>query len=165
MLNADELAEFSGTNSEPSTLTFTCCKRILETHVTNETRELDFVGFLNLVLALENKTSLPSLEYFWKIFNVDLSGRLTAQTIDHFYLDVQDLLNRARYHAAPSNVIVNEVFDLLNCNSTEGATFESFKKSGNGHLVASILTDASCFLAYENREVTMNQAMHGQGED
>lgn len=148
---------FTGTSVEPAQFTRSACERIIQVHMPHSSvQELDFNGFVNLVLAIENKTSAPSLAYFWKVLDIFDTGRLTPRAIQYFYRDIYDILRRDNYPVAPANVVTSEIMDILRCNDGDGVTFNDFKSSGQANTVASILLDASCFLIYENREAQMN---------
>lgn len=157
-LSVEEMLAFTGTSLEPAQFTRAACERIIQTHMSNSaiTNELDYVGFINLVLAIEHKSTLASLQYFWKVLDVFDTGRLTADGIQYFYRDIHKSLRKDDYPAVPANVIVNEIFDILGCSDPRGASYDMFKKSGQGSIVASILLDVSCFLIYENREAQLS---------
>jgi hypothetical protein len=156
-LSISELMNFTGTSVEPAQFTRSACERIIQVHMPHSAiQELDFNGFVNLVLAIENKASAPSLTYFWKVLDVFDTGRLTPQAIQYFYRDIYNILRKDDYPVAPANVVTSEVMDILRCNDEDGVTFNEFKASGQANTVASILLDASCFLIYENREAQIN---------
>jgi Ca2+-binding EF-hand superfamily protein len=59
-------------------------ERIFEEYVPYSPGELDYKGFVRLVLALEHPTSPQSIRYFWRILDFDQSGRLTPLKINDF---------------------------------------------------------------------------------
>lgn len=166
-LNIDELYDFAGTKAVTSQLTRTACEQIIRQHnlTTNNSSnrsdfsEIDYIGFINLVYALESSKSSASLNYFWKVLDVDGNNRVTVKNIEFFYQDVFNVLrNNLGFPAAPLDVVVNEILDLVGCNDNEGISHEAFMTSNHGHLVASILLDASSFLMYESRESQLSPA-------
>ena len=171
MLSVDELLAFTGTPVKESVqLTRLALERIFQENVTYQPMEMDYKLFLDLVLALENKHSVESLAYFWRILDLDKTGRISPSTITYFYTDVYESLRASSYDAPlPANVVV-EVFDILACNDPRGPTFADLVKSGQGHVVVSMLIDVTGFWAYDNRESLMQQPASnstggGGGED
>ena len=157
MLSKDEFSLYSG--SDGVQLTQTAINRIFEENITygtgsvdTEGPEMDYKTFLDYVLAIENKSSQESLQYFWRVLDIDKTGRLSKEIITYFYRDIHDVLKSSNYDApAVSNVIV-EVFDILACNDHRGPTFQDLVKSGQGHTVISMLLDVNGFWSYDNRE-------------
>jgi hypothetical protein len=129
-------------------------ERIFEEYVPYSPGELDYKGFVRLVLALEHPTSPQSIRYFWRILDFDQSGRLTPLKINNFYREVYASLVGG-YDAPSAAHVVVEVFDLLACNSSEGATLDDFLTSQQGHVVAAMLLDVNGFWRYDNRESLM----------
>lgn len=134
MLSLEELKNFEGMppigNSNPASssgaqFTETAIKRILEEYAIFQPYELDYKGFVNLVIALENLPKrMEALHYFWRVLDVDRSGRLDGRKIKLFYREICESLRNIRYEAPSEEHVVLEVFDLLACNNSEGATFE-----------------------------------------
>jgi len=158
MLSVDELLAFTGSPVKESVqLTRLALERIFQENVTYQPMEMDYKLFLDLVLALENKQSVESLAYFWRILDLDKTGRLSPSNITYFYTDVYESLRASSYDAPlPANVVV-EVFDILACNDPRGPTFADLVKSGQGHVVVSMLIDVTGFWTYDNRESLMQQ--------
>lgn len=63
MLKKHELMRYSGG------LTKIFVDRLFEEYQTFE-GEMDYKTFLDFVLAMENRKTIPSLQYFWKILDV-----------------------------------------------------------------------------------------------
>ena len=58
-LSVSEILNFTGTSLEPSQFTRAASERIIAAHMNKHpiTSKLDYVGFINLVLAIENKST------------------------------------------------------------------------------------------------------------
>jgi len=152
-LSEDELYHFSGLNPADSLrLTRVAIRRLLEETVTYTPVEMDFKGFLDLVLALENKTAAQSMTYFWNIINVDKTGRLSPHNILYFYKEIYSSLKEHGCDAPEPTGVVFEIFDILSCQNQDGPTLKELIKSGQGHVVLSMLLDVTGFWQYDNRE-------------
>jgi serine/threonine-protein phosphatase 2A regulatory subunit B'' len=162
-LSEDELYHFGGMNpSDSLRLTRTAIRRLLEETVTYSPVELDFKGFLDLVLALRNKATAQSITYFWKIINVDKSGRLSEQNIHYFYKEIFSSLKEHGCDAPDVKNVVVEIFDILACQDPRGPTLKDVIKSGQGHVVMSMLLDVTGFWQYDNRESLIGQQQQQQ---
>jgi hypothetical protein len=49
---------------------------------------MDYKTYLDLILALEDKCHPQSLAYFWRVLDIDKSGRLSTKVIEYFYKDI-----------------------------------------------------------------------------
>jgi hypothetical protein len=157
MLSQEELLAFSGTPGELLQLTQTAVRRLFEEYITYRPMEMDYRTFLDLVLALENKLTVESMSYFFRILDIDKCGRLTPASIRYFYKDIHETLKSTKYDAPPVANMVVEVFDILSCNDPRGPTFQELVSSGQGHTVISMLLDVNGFWVYDNRESLMQQ--------
>jgi Ca2+-binding EF-hand superfamily protein len=152
-LSMEELYQFTGINDGDNFQLSKCViKRILEESVTWQPAELDFKGFLNLVLALENKTTTESLNYWWRMINISPTGRLSSEVIIYFYSEIFEALQANEYGAPDPKQLVTEVFDILGCRDERGPTFKDLVTSQQGYVVLSLLTDENGFWMYDNRE-------------
>jgi serine/threonine-protein phosphatase 2A regulatory subunit B'' len=86
MLKKQELARFS-----PG-LTNIFIDRVFEEYQTYE-GEMDYKNFLDFVLAMENKKSPQSLQYFWRILDVFHKGAIDTFVINMFFRAVIDKLS------------------------------------------------------------------------
>ena len=148
----EEIGEFAGL-SRRKRINFTAAawERIFQEYISYTPVEMDYKGFVALVLALEHPTSPESIRYFWRVLDLDRSGRLTPMKIKYFYNAIHASL-AGSYDCPSAAHVVVEVFDLLACNSTEGATLNDMLTSQQGHTVISMLLDVNGFWRYDNRE-------------
>lgn len=136
----------------PVNFTTLAYERLFNEYVPYQTgNEMDYKCFINFVLALENPTSEQSIKYFWKLLDLDYSGRLTPRKIKYFYEAIRSSL-AGSYDTPLAEHIVVEVFDALGCNSEEGATLQDMIQSKQGQVVISLLLDVDGFWRYDNRE-------------
>jgi Ca2+-binding EF-hand superfamily protein len=157
-LNQEELFHFTGVKeNENVQLSKVVIRRIFEETIAYRPAEMDYKGFLDLVIALDNKSSVESMSYFWKILDVDKTGRLGPDIIQMFYRDVYESLTANGYDAPSLSNVVVEIYDLLGCSDSRGPTFKDLIRSGQGHIAIAMLTDETGFWNYDNRENLMAQ--------
>jgi len=112
---------------------------------------------VELVIALQYRTSLPSLRYFWAVLDLRGRGEVGEEEIRIFYQQIFDIWqNIARnnpegYIPPPLNDVMIEILDLAK-SSTGSFTFQQLVESGNAEIVITILTDAIGFWRHDNRE-------------
>ena len=159
-LSQDELFQFCGVReSESVQLSRTVIRRIFEEYISYQPSELDYKAFVDLVIALDNKRCPESMAYFWRLLDVNKTGRLGQETINLFYRDIHESLHANGYDApSPANVAV-EVYDLLGCEDPRGPSFKELVASGQGHVAISMLVDETGFWQYDNRESHIAQSV------
>jgi len=173
MLSQEELLAFAGTepyyqnaNADGGgggggggcqvQLTAVTIRRIFDEYITYPPpHEMDYKMFLDLILALDNKTTAQSMAYFFRLLDIDRTGRIGPSNVNYFYSEVRAALKANGYDAPPPASVVIEVSDILSCNDIRGPCFADFVSSGQGHTVLSLLTDANEFWLYDNRESLM----------
>jgi serine/threonine-protein phosphatase 2A regulatory subunit B'' len=164
----EEVMSFTGVSKAyPVNFTTLAYERLFNEYVPCQTgNEMDYKCFINFVLALENPTSEQSIKYFWKLLDLDFSGRLTPRKIKYFYEAIRSSF-AGRYDTPSAEHIVVEVFDALGCNSEEGATLQDMIQSKQGQVVISLLLDVDGFWRYDNREHLnqMNSAVVEEEEE
>lgn len=166
MLSLEEAQAFRGINSRTDVcLSDTAWQRIFEELITYEPFELDYKGFVYVVLAVSNIRSPSAARFFWRVLDYDRSGRLTAVKIRFFYNAIAKAL-RESYEVPSMELIVTEVFDMLRIpDSQAGASFEDFVKSKQGHVVISLLLDVNGFWRYDNRDSLANEQEEEEEEE
>ena len=58
---------------------------------------MDYKTYVEFVVAIENKTSIQSLKYFWCLFNIDNNNKLSTRTIGNIHLFLLNL-TYSHYH-------------------------------------------------------------------
>lgn len=156
-LSRYEFSRFAGTRRIATRFTWLAVDHLFETHVHNDSQELDFIGFVDVVLALESTSSSASLRYFWKILDFDGKHIMNSLMIQYFYQEVQSLMLEIGEDAPPLDNILVEIFDMIGCPLSTGARFEDILKSKQGYTVLTMLLDGNAFWRYDNRESLMNK--------
>jgi hypothetical protein len=133
-------------------LTPVAVERIFQEHLTFE-NEMDYKGYLDLVLALENKPTEASLGYMWKVFVSKPSSKLERDTLERLISSVLSTISVSnpalmvpQYKVSD---LFNEIFDMLNVKDRDYLTLEDLRRYPG---VCAMLLDAHAFYLYDIRE-------------
>lgn len=145
-------------------LTPVAVDRIFQEHQTYE-NEMDYKGFLDLVLALENNRSEASLKYFWKIIYVEKeTEKIKKQSIELFLSSVLATVTAYASNASSSlykvEDLYNEICDMLMILDRNYVTLADLQ-GHKGALVPLMLIDAHAFHLYDNRESLLSTPAAG----
>lgn len=180
LLSIEEVKLFKGYQKEELLFTHTAWTRILEELVLFDPFELDYKGFVKLLLALEDFQKVPNtirkdneikdipgingLKFFWSIIDFNRSGRLSPKKIKLFYQEI--VVGMSAHHQvgslpSPDDIVV-EVYDVLGYEANEivddyGPTFEDLVYSCQSKTVLMMLLDTNSFWRYEFRESLIGQ--------
>ena len=153
LLTPAELLEY-----KENTLTKSFINRLFEEcHTFNG--EMDFKGFVDFVLALENRKEYQSLAYLFRILDIDHAGKLTKFTLWYFFRDIQEKLGTSSGISVSFDDVVHELFDIVRPANSDYITLEDLVRCGQGDIVLSIIIDLDGFWRYENRELMLAQAV------
>ena len=121
---------------------------------------MDYKTFLDFVLAMENKSSPQSVQYIWRLLDIDKKGYLDSFTINYFFRDIADKL---KDEAANMADVKDEIFDMVSPVNPMRITYKDLINSGCAETVIDILIDINGFWAYDNRD--SNQAEKDDADD
>ncbi|KAJ3267978.1 hypothetical protein HDV01_003625, partial [Terramyces sp. JEL0728] len=76
--------------------------------------EMDYMGYLDFVLAIENLDTPEAMAAIFPILDVKKDGFLDESTISYFVKDVVIRMFAANLEAIPKSDVVNEIFDMVN---------------------------------------------------
>jgi len=147
MLSRQELGRFSWG------LTDIYIDRIFEEYQTFE-GEMDYKSFLDFVLAMENKKSIQSLQYFWKILDVFHKNAIDTFVVNMFLRSVVEKLEARQKLGYRVEDIKDEIWDMAKPDTPHALVFNDLVKSNFGDTIVSILTDARAFYIYDQREAS-----------
>lgn len=160
MLSKQELAGYGS-----GTLTSVFLNRVFSECLTYD-GEMDYKTYLDFVLALENRHEPQSLQYLFKILDVDHVGYLTAFTLNYFFKGIQEQIESHKAEPVTFEDVKNEIFDMVKPVDPTKITVKDLVNCGQGETVVSILIEFHRFWSYENREnfsiadtTTMDEAM------
>ncbi|KAJ3314585.1 Serine/threonine-protein phosphatase 2A regulatory subunit B'' subunit gamma [Boothiomyces sp. JEL0838] len=113
--------------------------------------EMDYMGYLDFVLAIENLDTPEAMAIIFPILDVKKDGFLDESTISYFVKDVVIRMFAANLDAIPKSDVVNEIFDMVNPKVKHYITLKDLQTCGVGGAVLDILTDFTGFHSYDNR--------------
>ncbi len=77
-------------------------------------QEMDYKTFLDFVLAMENKNTTQSIEYFWRLVDIKHNGRLDAGVIRYFFnAIIRCLEQRELDKGIKQEDVTDEIFDMV----------------------------------------------------
>ncbi|KAJ3159435.1 Serine/threonine-protein phosphatase 2A regulatory subunit B'' subunit gamma [Geranomyces michiganensis] len=146
MLSRDELAQYNG-----GTLTPVFLDRVFQECQTYG-GEMDYRGFLDFVLAMENIQTPESMAYFFRALDIQGVGYLDGPTVMYFFKDVVDKMVSLGHEPLGIRDVKNEIFDMANPKTESRITLDDLVASGVGGTIIKLLSDVEGFWAYEARE-------------
>jgi serine/threonine-protein phosphatase 2A regulatory subunit B'' len=158
MLSPAELAAYRG-----GILTSACIGRIFAECHTYE-GEIDFKGYLDVILALENRTSAASQRYLFRLLDVNHTGRVGLQELRGFCREVVDKLVASGQEPVDVANVCDEIFDMVHPRQPGYLTLDDILRCKVGHTACSIPLDAAAFFAYDRREELKGDGTEGQPE-
>jgi serine/threonine-protein phosphatase 2A regulatory subunit B'' len=110
----------------------------------------DFIWFM---ISEEDKTSSRSLEYWFKLVDLDSNGIITSHEMEYFYEEQLRRLEYLNQEAVPFKDILCQMSDMLHPEVEFQFTLEHFlmKKSISGVFFNALL-NLNKFIAYEQRD-------------
>ncbi|KAJ8976716.1 hypothetical protein NQ317_000148, partial [Molorchus minor] len=145
MLSKSELARY-GTG----TLTKPFLDRVFQTCLTYG-GEMDYKTYLDLVLALENRSEPQALAYIFNILDLKNCGYLDAFTLNYFFRAIQDQMKQHGAEPVSFQDVKDELFDMVRPKDPETITLADLLACGQGDTFVSILIEFHGFWAYENQ--------------
>ncbi|RKO96825.1 hypothetical protein CXG81DRAFT_4662, partial [Caulochytrium protostelioides] len=116
-------------------------------------RQMDFRGFLDFVLAVENLPTPEAMAYCFRALDMGGRGGLDALTLETLFRAVSEKAHRVFGHEeVPAEDIVNEIFDMVKPATPGVIRLKDLIDSGIGGTVISILIDCRGFHKYDNRD-------------
>eukprot|EP01042_Synura_sphagnicola_P000291 gene291-303_t len=112
MLSPHDLQGFLDVNKQKIQLTPATISRIFEEYVCYQPLEIDYKSFLDLILALENPKTPQSMQYLFRLLDLDKSGYISPMAMTYFYNDISEMLRSNGYCAPPIEHLKLEIFDM-----------------------------------------------------
>ncbi|KAJ8934108.1 hypothetical protein NQ314_013566 [Rhamnusium bicolor] len=151
MLSKSELAGYgSGTLTKPF------LDRVFQTCLTYG-GEMDYKTYLDLVLALENRSEPQALAFLFRILDVKNCGYLDSFTLNYYFRAIQDQMKAHGAEPVSFQDVKDELFDMVRPKDPEKITLADLLACGQGDTFVSILIEFHGFWAYENREAVSSE--------
>lgn len=114
---------------------------------------MDYKSYLDFVLALENRSEPQSLQYLFRILDIDQKGWLNPFDLNFFFRAIQRQLKRYNHEPVNLRDIQDEIYDMVKPQSDpHKIRLADLIASGHGETVVNILIDLNSFWSHENRE-------------
>lgn len=158
MLNKEELAGY-GTG----TLTKVFMDRVFQECLTYD-GEMDYKTYLDFVLAMENRHEPQSLQYLFRILDINNKGYLDTFCLNYFFRAIQEQMTFHGQEPVPFEDVKDEIFDMVRPADPYKITLQDSVSCGQGDTMISILIDLNGFWTYENREAMAADTNDGPAE-
>ncbi|XP_022656682.1 serine/threonine-protein phosphatase 2A regulatory subunit B'' subunit gamma-like isoform X2 [Varroa destructor] len=143
MLSRQEMYDYG-----EGTFTKTFIDRVFQECITYQ-GEMDYKTYLDLVLALENRSQPASIHFFFKIFDIDHKGYLDNFTMRFFLRAILEVVNDPMLKVED---ILDEIHDIVKPVAAGRITLKDLLKCGQGGLVVSMMADVNGFMRYDDRQ-------------
>ena len=135
----------------PGGLTSIFVDRLFEEYQTFE-GEMDYKTFLDFVLAMDNKKSQASLQYFWRILDVYKQGAIDTFVVNLFFRAIIKKLESKERFGFKVDDVKDEIWDMAKPKVLYAITLEDLISCGQGDIIVGMLIDARAFYEYDQRE-------------
>lgn len=152
MLSKHELQNYGS-----GTLTDVFLDRVFQECLTYN-GEMDYKSYLDFVLAIENRNEPQSLQFFFRILDIDQKGYLNPFDINYFFRAIQKQLKKYGHEPVPLRDIQDEIFDMVKPSNPYKISLIDLINSGQGEIVVNILIDLNGFWTHENRETLVAES-------
>lgn len=135
MLSKSELAGYgSGSLTQPF------LDRVFQTCLTYG-GEMDYKTYLDLVLALENRSEPQALAFLFRILDIKGCGYLDAFTLNYFFRAIQDQMKAHGAEPVSFEDVKDELFDMVRPKDPGKITLNDLLNCGQGDVFVSILIE------------------------
>jgi Ca2+-binding EF-hand superfamily protein len=141
-------------NWNNGSLTETFVNRMFQEYLTFS-GEIDYRTYLDFVLAMENRREPQSVQYFFRILDINQKGYLDSFCLHYFFKDILKFLRKQGMDNILFDDVKDEIYDMVKPKDPFKITLQDLIRSRCGDVVVSILTDFNGFWMYENREMQM----------
>nr|ACO15348.1 Serine/threonine-protein phosphatase 2A regulatory subunit B subunit gamma [Caligus clemensi] len=146
MISQSELKNY-GTR----TLTDTFIQRVFQECLTYES-EMDYKTYIDFVLAFENRKYPQSLQYFFRILDINQQGYLDSFTLNYFFKDILQEMDKNKQEPVLFEDVKDELFDMISPKDPNKITLQDLIESRQGDKIVSVLIDLNGFWSHESRD-------------
>ncbi|CAK9140604.1 unnamed protein product [Ilex paraguariensis] len=114
--------------------------------------KMDYEDFVYFMLAEEDKSSEPSLEYWFKCIDLDGNGVLTANEMQFFYEEQLHRMECMSQEAVLFKDILCQIVDMISPEREDCITLHDLKGCKLSGNVFNILFNLSKFMGFESRD-------------
>ncbi|XP_022892115.1 serine/threonine protein phosphatase 2A regulatory subunit B''beta-like [Olea europaea var. sylvestris] len=113
--------------------------------------KMGYEDFVYFILSEEDKSSEPSLEYWFKCIDLDANGVITRNEMQYFYEDQKHRMEDLHKEAVPFEDILCQIVDMINPQDKSYFTLSDIKGSKLSGSVFNILFNTKKFVAFGKR--------------
>ena len=114
---------------------------------------MDFIGYLNFILAVDNLFTKESIKYLFKPLDIYTRGYLDKQVVSMFVKSVSErlhLFSQPPIHCIED--VVDEIFDMSIPKIHNQIDVHDLMDCGIGGTIIGIMMDCNSFLQHDKRE-------------
>ncbi|KAL8130528.1 hypothetical protein V2J09_019683 [Rumex salicifolius] len=114
--------------------------------------KMGYEDFVYFILAEEDKSSEPSLEYWFKCIDLDGNGVISRNELQFFYEEQLHRMECMSQEAVPFEDILCQIVDMIKPEDDSFFTLRDMKRSKLSGSVLNILFNLNKFMAFETRD-------------
>ncbi|KAK9735238.1 hypothetical protein RND81_04G192700 [Saponaria officinalis] len=114
--------------------------------------KMGYEDFVYFILAEEDKSSEPSLEYWFKCIDIDGNGVITRNEMQFFYEEQLHRMECMAQEPVLFEDILCQIIDMIGPENDSFVTLRDFKGSKLSGSVFNILFNLNKFMAFETRD-------------
>ncbi|CAH8320392.1 unnamed protein product [Eruca vesicaria subsp. sativa] len=114
--------------------------------------KMSYEDFVYFILAEEDKSSEPSLEYWFKCIDLDGNGVITPNEIHFFFEEQLHRMESITQEPVHFNDILCQIIDMIKPEKENCLTLQDLKGSKLSGNVFNILFNLNKFMAFETRD-------------
>ncbi|CAL9213628.1 unnamed protein product [Arabidopsis halleri] len=114
--------------------------------------KMSYEDFVYFILAEEDKSSEPSLEYWFKCVDLDENGVITPNEMQFFFEEQLHRMECITQEAVLFSDILCQIIDMIGPEKENCITFQDLKGSKLSGNVFNILFNLNKFMAFETRD-------------
>ncbi|CAN1189014.1 CYCD3-1 [Linum perenne] len=165
------LSDARSVRYRPSVLATATVMHVPRKFTRNVEGKMNYEDFVYFILSEEDKSSEPSLEYWFKCIDLDGNGVLTSNEMQYFYEEQLHQMGCMSQETVPFEDILCQKVDMispehgLDTLQKEGyITLRDLKRSKLSGNIFNILFNLNKFMAFESRDPFLIHQEH-RGED
>ncbi|KAJ9589488.1 hypothetical protein L9F63_017305 [Diploptera punctata] len=101
--------------------------------------------YLDFVLAMENRHEPQSLQYLFRILDINNKGYLDTFCLNYFFRAIQEQMTMHGQEPVPFEDVKDEIFDMVRPADPYRITLKDLLNCGQGDTMISILIDLNGF--------------------
>ncbi|CAL5194580.1 unnamed protein product [Lathyrus oleraceus] len=114
--------------------------------------KMGYEDFVYFILSEEDKTSEPSLEYWFKCVDLDGNGVLTRNELQFFYEEQLHRMECMAQEPVLFEDILCQIIDMVRCENESYITLRDLKGGKLSGSIFNILFNLNKFMAFETRD-------------